>query len=259
MTEGHASELIPGNLPMLPRKNSQTYSSPSNNDHDHTTHIPRFVPILQAPISARPLPAGFRSVSLDNVHIHRSDSYRRKRMASGWQDLTLGTQTHRESPWSLFGQLMESEGQLGGLDSPRLRRRPSNNDIDRSQPSLSAFSEVLTPFITPNEQRRSRSMNGSPESCTLRPIPDQPPEYDSDTSETAPDLTPVSNSDRRKADSLPSMPMLYRNILKCAIAYFIASLFTFSPYLSGFISDITSHGSGERRPSSPSGHMVATV
>jgi hypothetical protein len=38
----------------------------------------------------------------------------------------------------------------------------------------------------------------------------------------------------------------------------IASLFTFSPYLSSFISDLTTYGDGERRPS-PSGHMVATV
>ncbi|PCH35986.1 hypothetical protein WOLCODRAFT_140156 [Wolfiporia cocos MD-104 SS10] len=57
---------------------------------------------------------------------------------------------------------------------------------------------------------------------------------------------------------IPSLPPLYRNILKCSVAYFIASLFTFSPYLSGFIADITTYGSGATGPS-PSGHMVATV
>ncbi|CDO69695.1 hypothetical protein BN946_scf184851.g83 [Trametes cinnabarina] len=57
---------------------------------------------------------------------------------------------------------------------------------------------------------------------------------------------------------IPPLSPVQRNILKCTIAYFIGSLFTFSPYLSGFISDITSNGPGERAPS-PSGHMVATV
>ncbi|TFK90654.1 hypothetical protein K466DRAFT_484360 [Polyporus arcularius HHB13444] len=57
---------------------------------------------------------------------------------------------------------------------------------------------------------------------------------------------------------LPTLTTVQRNILKCAIAYFIGSLFTFSPYLSGFIADITGDDPGERKPS-PSGHMVATV
>ncbi|KAJ3749643.1 Fusaric acid resistance protein-like-domain-containing protein [Lentinula detonsa] len=59
-------------------------------------------------------------------------------------------------------------------------------------------------------------------------------------------------------ERIPTIPVLYRNIFKCAVAYFIASLFTFNPYLSGFMSDLVSYGSGERRPL-PSGHMVATV
>ncbi|KAL6303505.1 Fusaric acid resistance protein-like-domain-containing protein [Sparassis latifolia] len=58
--------------------------------------------------------------------------------------------------------------------------------------------------------------------------------------------------------TLPSIPPVYRNILKCSVAYFIGSLFTFSPYLSGFIADLTNYGPGESAPS-PSGHMVATV
>ncbi|KAF8906326.1 Fusaric acid resistance protein-like-domain-containing protein [Mucidula mucida] len=46
------------------------------------------------------------------------------------------------------------------------------------------------------------------------------------------------------------------NVFKCALAYFIGSLFTFSPYLSSFIGDL--RGPGERRPH-PSGHMIATI
>ncbi|KAI0652901.1 Fusaric acid resistance protein-like-domain-containing protein [Cubamyces menziesii] len=61
-----------------------------------------------------------------------------------------------------------------------------------------------------------------------------------------------------KIPRIPSLTPVQRNILKCCIAYFIGSLFTFSPYLSGFIADITSDDPGDRTPS-PSGHMVATV
>ncbi|KAI0694282.1 Fusaric acid resistance protein-like-domain-containing protein [Cytidiella melzeri] len=55
-----------------------------------------------------------------------------------------------------------------------------------------------------------------------------------------------------------TLPPLWKNILKCCVAYFIGSLFTYSPYLSGFIADIKGGAPGERAPS-PSGHMVATV
>ncbi|KAL4253307.1 Intracellular Vesicle Transport-Associated [Abortiporus biennis] len=61
--------------------------------------------------------------------------------------------------------------------------------------------------------------------------------------------------------SIPALTPLQRNVLKCAIAYFIGSLFTFSPYLSGFISDLTNYNDEEGGGStpSPSGHMVATI
>lgn len=38
---------------------------------------------------------------------------------------------------------------------------------------------------------------------------------------------------------LPSLTTLQRDILKCSIAYFVGSLFTFNPYLSSLISDIS--------------------
>ncbi|OCH91682.1 hypothetical protein OBBRIDRAFT_728270 [Obba rivulosa] len=57
---------------------------------------------------------------------------------------------------------------------------------------------------------------------------------------------------------IPTLPVLWRNVLKCSVAYFIGSLFTFSPYLSGFIAGITGKGFDDHTPSR-SGHMVATV
>ena len=81
------------------------------------------------------------------------------------------------------------------------------------------------------------------------------------TSEATPRPTEPSKPSRKLSNffqfpNLPPMPILYKNIVKCAVAYFIASLFTYIPALSHFIGNITSEG--ERTPS-PSGHMVATV
>ena len=58
--------------------------------------------------------------------------------------------------------------------------------------------------------------------------------------------------------SLPTLTALQRNVLKCSLAYFFASLFTFVPYISSFIADISSFGHGHGKPS-PSAHMIATV
>lgn len=57
---------------------------------------------------------------------------------------------------------------------------------------------------------------------------------------------------------LPTLPTLYRNILKCSLAYFLGSLFTYYLPLSRFISKLTQDGPGEKYPSA-TGHMVATV
>ena len=57
---------------------------------------------------------------------------------------------------------------------------------------------------------------------------------------------------------MPTLPTLYRNILKCSIAYFLGSLFTYYPPLSRFIAELTQDGPGEKYPSA-TGHMVATV
>jgi hypothetical protein len=57
---------------------------------------------------------------------------------------------------------------------------------------------------------------------------------------------------------LPTLPTIYRNILKCSLAYFLGSLFTYYLPLSRFIAELTQDGPGEMYPSAM-GHMVATV
>jgi hypothetical protein len=62
----------------------------------------------------------------------------------------------------------------------------------------------------------------------------------------------------RRLSHLPTLPTLYRNILKCSLAYFLGSLFTYYAPLSRFIAELTQDGPGEKYPSAM-GHMVATV
>ena len=57
---------------------------------------------------------------------------------------------------------------------------------------------------------------------------------------------------------LPTLPTLYRNILKCSLAYLLGSLFTYYPPLAQFISELTQDSPAEKYPSIM-GHMVATV
>ncbi|KAF8134358.1 Fusaric acid resistance protein-like-domain-containing protein [Boletus edulis] len=57
---------------------------------------------------------------------------------------------------------------------------------------------------------------------------------------------------------VPTIPLLWKNILKCSVSYFIGSLFTFHPSLSRFFGDLTSYGSGGGGPH-PSAHMIATI
>jgi hypothetical protein len=63
---------------------------------------------------------------------------------------------------------------------------------------------------------------------------------------------------RRLVVRLPTLPTLYRNILKCSLAYLLGSLFTYYTPLAHFISEWTQDSPGEKYPS-VMGHMVATV
>ncbi|KAJ7590150.1 Fusaric acid resistance protein-like-domain-containing protein [Mycena floridula] len=173
--------------------------------------------------------------------------------------------------WTVFGQLMENEGQLQTpTDSPertksarRHRRRDSTRPPgDRATPSVRAED----PFLLFEVQS---------------PVADAPPrnfasleEGDAEAEDSETDLNSDSDSSASSGDETPSnrpkwfqiqrlrveeVPLLYRNILKCAIAYFIASLFTYSPYLSGLLGDLVSYGRNDPSKPSPSTHIVATI
>jgi hypothetical protein len=57
---------------------------------------------------------------------------------------------------------------------------------------------------------------------------------------------------------LPTLSTLHRNILKCSIAYFLGSLFTYYSPLARFLADLAQDGPGEPYLTA-TGHMVATV
>ncbi|KAH9991812.1 Fusaric acid resistance protein-like-domain-containing protein [Russula vinacea] len=67
-----------------------------------------------------------------------------------------------------------------------------------------------------------------------------------------------TDSSTSRLPHLPTLPPLYRNILKCSLAYFLGSLFTYYAPLSRFIAELTQDGPGEKYPSAM-GHMVTTV
>ncbi|KAJ7141111.1 Fusaric acid resistance protein-like-domain-containing protein [Mycena epipterygia] len=117
------------------------------------------------------------------------------------------------------------------------------------------------PFLNVDVHSQSPITENPRESDFFELHPQDDEEYDSDSASSTSTQSSVEETPSThwlSPKRLPEVPLLYRNIFKCAVAYFIASLFTFSPYLSSFISDLTTYGDGERRPS-PSGHMVATV
>jgi hypothetical protein len=156
-----------------------------------------------------------------------------------------------EHQWSVFGQLMENE--LRGSETRRAKRHPSQ---------MTPTSESQSGYFTSSSIAEDRASRVQSPVADLPPSRNDIPEddYDSDISETSmrqsfAEPVPRWYSIRR----LPKLSNLHRNIVKCAIAYFIASLFTFSPYLSSFVSDITSDNEPGDTGPSPAGHMVATV
>lgn len=151
-----------------------------------------------------------------------------------------------ERMWTLFTQLMENGGQL-------------------NHTSLSLDLNATTPHTAPPSPAESSNTSilypphASPAAPSKRPdnLEDGHEAHDSGIAFSRPQpesSIPSLMYLTRRWFSLP----LHRNVLKCSIAYFTASLFTFCPYFSGLISDLVSYGPGRRAPT-PSGHMVATM
>jgi hypothetical protein len=194
-----------------------------------------------------------RSVSSPNVHLTETPGSTRTS--------PFPSVAHNRE-WSLFGQLMEDEGQLRPANSTRIRRRNAGHGTVATSPQPSAAEFEQDPFLV-SSVPSNRLSRLSAEPDPIRADPPDFEDYSSDDSDDSSDATPTPREfftpPRYLAWlQLPTLSRLQRNVLKCGLAYFISSLFTFVPYLSSFLADVPSNGKWERGPS-PSGHMVATV
>lgn len=162
---------------------------------------------------------------------------------------------HRE--WTLFGQLMEDEGQIRPITGSKIRRRNGHGSV-----GTSFLATDQDPFLVSSVRSTRSPLSADPDPVQLDSDLD---EYASDNTYDSDDtsLPPPGESESHHrlccaSFQIPTLSRLQKNVLKCGLAYFIASLFTFVPYLSSFLADVTTNGKWERGPS-PSGHMVATV
>ena len=107
---------------------------------------------------------------------------------------------------------------------------------------------------TGTKTKKPSSRSPSPSQSSHSESSDTDEEASEDSSPT------IINPTKRKwlSFTLPTLTVLQRNVLKCGLAYFFASLFTLVPYLASFISDISSFGHGHGKPS-PSAHLISTV
>lgn len=179
-------------------------------------------------------------------------------------------QKDRGHEWSVFTEIMGTHTPDHDEQSSPTSRRMQRNHTERLRELFARRSSLIndenamasrTLPATPGYEPRLSSVNMTTE----------PESEGSDTISRASEDSPEPPSAVRMVTRQPSQqnkswvfrPLvtfspLHRNILKCCVAYFIGSLFTYSPLLSGLIADIKGGDPGERTPS-PSGHMVATV
>jgi hypothetical protein len=230
--------------------------TPQSNDQPTS---PTGTSVSTPPISRRP--ALGRSVSSPMNIAARHAS---RRLTSGFIN-SLPHSRPEVPQWSIFGQMMGNEAQydsrredasnMSTIHHARESHEPRPSIGISTQNDVSGISSTSS-FLSPLARTQSPVSGEAGSFLSYHELNDGNNSETSSSSGREQDCPPSSSSSI--LEWLPSLPVLYRNILKCAIAYFIGSLFTFVPYLSGLLSDITSYGPGDHSPY-PSGHMVATV
>jgi hypothetical protein len=172
--------------------------------------------------------------------------------------------SHAQHQWSLFGQVMENERQL--RSSGAVRPGPIRTSSDH----FSHLSLVSSVAESPTEEPSSdafatRLSTHQQASSALDVYSEQESTADEEGSsegseEPATTTARVSRTaiTRWIPSRVPTIPLLWKNMFKCSVAYFIGSLFTFHPPLSRFFGDLTSYGSGAGGPY-PSAHLIATM
>jgi hypothetical protein len=246
-SRGHAA---PGSAALPPRRSSSS-SSPRARDLDHThPHHPHY--------HTHHHHRG-RSRGDEIVGVSRQLTAL-QRVASEIRRLTR-TSVHppavSEEDWSVFGEAMVHEG-VGDAGYTTSTRR-----------TLSPASDAhLEDYIPPVEEEEEEGEEGQENERGSSLETGLHSYVDSDTDSSTTSLVSSKGHSirgggedrwwKRLPSHLPTLPTLYRNILKCSLAYFFGSLFTYYAPLSRFIAELTHDGPGEKYPSAM-GHMVATV
>ena len=201
----------------------------------------------------------------------RREPQRTPRTASAFQRLTRRLSRLPQAPvdsheWTVFGNIMEGETASNASQPStrpdqrgRSRINLSRSDIEGGLEGGGLQSPESDPYLGSHFPFPSGASAGATETSETS---DSDLEYVSDSDSSHSSTSTIRRTRPRPPwyawSRVPALPTLYRNILKCSVAYFMGSLFTYSPYLSGVISAITTRESSERFPA-PSGHMVATV
>ena len=156
-----------------------------------------------------------------------------------------------EQPWTVFSQLIENEAQLNpiSLASSQSHNASCVSDAGTAHETCASGLESSTSSIS----GACPQIYPTSSSCKYRVSEDS---YRGDLNVNSAFEQP--QPDLKTRLSALALSPLHRNVLKCSIAYFSASLFTFCPYLSNLISDLVSYGPGKAAPT-PTGHMVATM
>ena len=230
---------------------ASTSNPVGSNESIHTLGIPS--PNMEQPHPTRPGP-GNRVVSSPTSPVRRGKSTSRTRPGTMFASFN---QQSSKREWSVFEQRMENEGQmrtknfLRGSGSESVVPSPFQQTTD-----LATRSESPAPGVPSLQRVAVGDGYESDDASTIG--------YDSesDSENSSSPSTPISALPPHKRRrywkwKLPPLTPLQRNVLKCAVAYFLGSLFTFNSTLSSLITSVVS--TEDESAPSKSGHMVTTM
>lgn len=199
-----------------------------------------------------------RVVSSPTSPERRRNSSSRTRHGTIFASFNRPRSSRRE--WSVFEQRMENEGQMRTKNA--LRESVSESVVPSPfQPPADLSVRSESPAAGAPSLRRVVVEDGheSDDASTIEDDSDSGSDSeDSSRPSTPPSIPPRKRRWYSKWRPRPLTP-LQRNILKCAVAYFVGSLFTFNLTLSNLITSVISTETVDERTPSKSGHLVATV
>lgn len=198
-----------------------------------------------------------------------------QRMASEGKARLGGGEHQRE--WTVFEGAMAHNREQNKATSVSLRR-PTNM---RSQSSFYADPALNSIDNVPDATTRAASPVFKESVAHERYDPSDEGEDEEAEEEAGEGISQSDDEDTQTSESSadgsrerPDVPLwrravlkvsgfrltpLQKNILKCSIAYFIASLFTYNRALSHFVAIMQDDGPDGRRYPNPGGHMIATM